>query len=104
MGYITLGKVLEVLYQKPLKDLAKEMVFEPLGITSAAWETCPMGIEKGGWGLSLNLEDAAKGPVRLQDLLDLLGSASWVRGAGLCVSVVTLGERHGVVCECGHAG
>ena len=60
--------------------------------------------------------NAAKGPVRLQDLLDLLGSASWVRGAGLCVSVVTLGERHvvvsvvtlgerhGVVCECGHAG
>lgn len=30
----------------------------------------------------INLEDAAKGPVRLQDLLDLLGSASWVRGVG----------------------
>lgn len=35
-------------------------LYEPLGIAHYAWETCPQGIEKGGWGLSLTLEDAAK--------------------------------------------
>ncbi|MBQ4611281.1 MAG: serine hydrolase [Clostridia bacterium] len=35
-------------------------LYEPLGITNAQWEKCPMGIEKGGWGLSLCMEDLAK--------------------------------------------
>ncbi len=35
-------------------------LFEPLGISEADWEVCPKGIEKGGWGLSLTTEDAAK--------------------------------------------
>ncbi len=35
-------------------------LFAPLGICSASWELCPNGVEKGGWGLSLTLEDAAK--------------------------------------------
>ena len=41
MGYITLGKVLEAYYGKPLKELAREMVFEPLGMTSTCY--CPTG-------------------------------------------------------------
>jgi len=39
MGYITLGKVLETIYGKKLCDLAKERVFEPLGMASTCY--CP---------------------------------------------------------------
>lgn len=39
MGYITLGKVLETVYGKPLDVLARERVFEPLGMHSTSY--CP---------------------------------------------------------------
>ncbi len=35
-------------------------LFEPLGIENAAWESCPRGINTGGWGLSIKTEDIAK--------------------------------------------
>lgn len=35
-------------------------LFEPLQIANASWEVCPLGTEKGGWGLSLLMEDVAK--------------------------------------------
>lgn len=35
-------------------------LYEPLGIDVPYWETCPRGIEAGGWGLFLKLEDLAK--------------------------------------------
>ena len=35
-------------------------LYEPLGIESYYWETCPNGTEKGGWGLSLTPESVAK--------------------------------------------
>ncbi len=35
-------------------------LFKPLGITVKSWEKCPMGIEKGGWGLGLTTKDMAK--------------------------------------------
>ena len=35
-------------------------LFEPLGIENVNWETCPLGIEKGGWGLYLHIADMAK--------------------------------------------
>ncbi len=41
IGYITLGKMLEALYGKNLKELAQEMVFGPLGMTSTCY--CPEG-------------------------------------------------------------
>ena len=31
-----------------------------MGIRDFHWETCPLGIEKGGWGLYLKQEDMAK--------------------------------------------
>lgn len=43
-----------------LVDYLKPRLFEPLGISRYTWETCPKDTEKGGWGLSLCLEDAAK--------------------------------------------
>ena len=41
MGYITLGKVLETVYGKPLDVLAKEMVFGPLEMKNTGY--CPVG-------------------------------------------------------------
>lgn len=41
-------------------DFLQPRLFEPLGIGQYAWEKCPMGIEKGGWGLYMRLEDCAK--------------------------------------------
>ncbi|MBW7573090.1 serine hydrolase domain-containing protein [Caproiciproducens faecalis] len=35
-------------------------LFAPLGIEDVDWETCPLGIEKGGWGLFLHIADMAK--------------------------------------------
>lgn len=35
-------------------------LYEPLGIDVPYWETCPRGIEAGGWGLFLKTEDLAK--------------------------------------------
>ena len=40
MGYITLGKVLETVYGKPLDVLARERVFEPLGLENTCY--CPV--------------------------------------------------------------
>ena len=43
-----------------LSEFLSDRLFGPLGIMDHYWETCPMGIEKGGWGLYLCLEDLAK--------------------------------------------
>ena len=43
-----------------LLNYLKPRLFDPLQITDYSWETCPKGIEKGGWGLSLNVFDIAK--------------------------------------------
>lgn len=37
MGYITLGKILEKLYDEPLNELARKRVFEPLGMASTGY-------------------------------------------------------------------
>lgn len=39
MGYILLGKLLEAKYGRPLNELARERVFEPLGMTRTGY--CP---------------------------------------------------------------
>ena len=52
-----------VLYEKTgmgLLAYLKPRLFDWLGIVDYAWETCPRGIEKGGWGLSMRMEDLAK--------------------------------------------
>ena len=52
-----------IVYKKTGKHLSEyleERLFEPLGIREYAWEKCPMGIEKGGWGLYMRPEDMGK--------------------------------------------
>lgn len=41
-------------------DYLKPRLFDPLGINEVFWEKCPQGITKGGWGMFLKPEDAAK--------------------------------------------
>ncbi|MBR3948573.1 MAG: serine hydrolase [Clostridia bacterium] len=41
-------------------DYLKPRLFEPLGIEHPFWETCPRGVEAGGWGMMLTTEDLAK--------------------------------------------
>ena len=41
-------------------DYLMPRLFEPLGIERPFWETCPRGIEAGGWGLSIKTMDLAK--------------------------------------------
>lgn len=41
-------------------EYLKPRLFSPLGITDITYETCPMGINTGGWGLSIRTEDIAK--------------------------------------------
>ncbi len=43
-----------------LMEYLNERLFAPLGIHDVTWETCPLGIEKGGWGLYLHIADMAK--------------------------------------------
>lgn len=45
---------------KGLLPFLEERLFGPMGITDVLWEKCPMGIEKGGWGLYIRPEDIAK--------------------------------------------
>ncbi len=41
-------------------DYLKPRLFDPLAIEGATWETCPRGINTGGWGLSIQTEGLAK--------------------------------------------
>jgi hypothetical protein len=41
-------------------DYLTPRLFEPLEIEGATWETCPKGINTGGWGLNIKTEDIAK--------------------------------------------
>lgn len=43
-----------------MSSYLERKLFAPLGITEYYWETCPDGIEKGGWGLYIRPEDIAK--------------------------------------------
>ena len=45
---------------KGLVEYLTPRLFQPLGIENVFWEKCPMGVEKGGWGLYLRPEDMAK--------------------------------------------
>ena len=45
---------------RTLRAFLQEKLFDAMGIRQFCWETCPMRIEKGGWGMFLLQEDAAK--------------------------------------------
>ena len=58
-SYMLSAIVQKVTGQRTL-DYLRPRLFEPLDITGMTWETCPRGINTGGWGLALPTEALAK--------------------------------------------
>lgn len=57
--YMCSAIVQKVTTQKVIQYLQPRL-FAPLGIKNVTWETCPRGINTGGWGLSIQTEGLAK--------------------------------------------
>jgi len=57
--YMCSAIVQRVTHQTVL-DYLTPRLFTPLGIKGMKWETCPHGINTGGWGLSIQTEGLAK--------------------------------------------
>lgn len=55
-----LSAILQKVTGITLLDYLQPRLFEPLGIHGATWESCPKGINTGGWGLKVKTEDIAK--------------------------------------------
>lgn len=65
--YMVSAIVQQVTGEKVVDYLGPRL-FQPLGILDPVWETCPRGINTGGWGLSLRTEEIARfGQLYLQD-------------------------------------
>lgn len=55
-----LSAIVQKLTGKTVLDYLGERIFAPLGIEGATWDTCPRGINLGGFGLNVKTEDIAK--------------------------------------------
>lgn len=60
MNSYMLSAIITEVTGETMMDYLRPRLWEPLGIENVFWETCPMGITKGGWGLFLCPQDAAK--------------------------------------------
>ena len=52
--------IVQHLVGEKIVDYLRPRLFEPLGIEGVSWETCPRGINTGGWGLGIQTEGLAK--------------------------------------------
>lgn len=52
--------IVQQLTGQRVSEYLTPRLFAPLGITGATWETCPLGRDTGGWGLSVPTEALAK--------------------------------------------
>jgi CubicO group peptidase (beta-lactamase class C family) len=80
-----LSAVLQTVTGQRVSQYLTPRLFEPLGIQGAYWDTCPAGIDTGGWGLHLRTADMARfGQLYLQqgkwEGFQLL-PAAWVKQA-----------------------
>lgn len=55
-----LSAIIQKVTGMTLLEYLMPRLFEPLGITNPTWESCPRGINTGGWGLSIRTEDIAR--------------------------------------------
>ncbi|MCI8504573.1 MAG: serine hydrolase [Lachnospiraceae bacterium] len=60
MNTYILSAIVTKVTGETLMEYLGPRLWEPLGVTRVFWESCPMGINKGGWGLFISTEDAAK--------------------------------------------
>ncbi len=54
-----LSAIVQKLTSQTLLEYLEPRLFVPLGIQNPTWQTCPRGINVGGWGLSVTTEDIA---------------------------------------------
>ncbi len=94
-----LSAILQQLTGQRLFDYLTPRLFDPLGIEGATWQTCPRGIDAGGWGLSVTTEQLATfGQLLLQRGQwngTQLVPAEWIDQA-TSVQVDTAGTDHDV--------
>lgn len=80
-----LAAILHKLTGQTLVDYLRPRLFTPLGIDYATWESCPRGINVGGWGLNITTESIARfGQLYLQQGRwgdQQLVPAAWVAAA-----------------------
>lgn len=55
-----LSAIVQRVTGQTLLEYLRPRLFEPLGIAGAEWETCPRGVNTGGFGLSITTEDIAR--------------------------------------------
>jgi CubicO group peptidase (beta-lactamase class C family) len=55
-----LSAIVQKLTGLTVLDYLRPRLFEPLGIGNPTWESCPRGINVGGWGLNIKTEDIAR--------------------------------------------
>ncbi len=60
MNSFMLSAIVQKVTGTSMFDLLKERIFNPMGIKKVFWEHSPQGVTKGGWGMFLRQEDAAK--------------------------------------------
>ena len=80
-----LSAIVQKLTGETLLAYLTPRLLAPLGIEGATWESCPRGINVGGWGLSVRTEDiACFGQMVLQGGIwrgEQLVPAAWVKEA-----------------------
>ena len=63
-----LSAIVQQVTGERILDYLQPRLFTPLGVQGPTWETCPRGINTGGWGLSVQTETLAKfGQLYLQN-------------------------------------
>ncbi|MBO7644341.1 MAG: serine hydrolase [Bacteroidales bacterium] len=86
LGTYILSYIVQKVTGECILDYLTPRLFEPLGIDKPEWEADNMGVNCGGWGLSLKTEDMAKfGQLLLQEGRwgrRQLIPADWVREMG----------------------
>ena len=68
MGSYLVSAMVQKVTGQTCRDYLMPRLFDKLGIAKPQWDSCPLGISMGGYGLHLNCEDIAKfGQLLLQD-------------------------------------
>ena len=52
--------IVQKLTGMTVREYLTPRLFDPLGIEGPTWESCPKGINTGGWGLNVRTEDIAR--------------------------------------------
>lgn len=55
-----LSAIVQRLTGQTLLDYLQPRLFAPLGIVNPTWESCPRGVNVGGWGLKITTEEIAR--------------------------------------------